>query len=141
MKFLENLAISILAVFAPIQSAIITVGVLVFADLIFGLSAAKKRADRITSSGIRRTLSKLAVYEGVLLLCFLGETYLLDGAIPAVKILCGLIAVTELKSILESANELNGGSLFKSLAERLGSDNEQEQRQQAKKLGKKKKKK
>lgn len=124
MKFLQSLAIAILAVFAPIKAAVITVGVLVFGDLVLGIMAARHRGEEISSAAIRRTVSKLMIYEAVIMLCFLGETYLLDGLIPAVKILCGLIALTELKSVLESAEELHGGSIFKSVAKRLGSDND-----------------
>jgi phage-related holin len=123
MKLLSNLGLAILAVFAPIKAAIITVLVLVVFDLITGVWAAQKRNEPIMSSGFRRTIVKLFLYEIALAMGFLAETYLLDAALPISKIVSAFIGLTELKSVMENMNEIGGGNLFASLIAKLGSDN------------------
>lgn len=120
MKYLQGLIISIAAVFAPIKGTLIATGVLIFADLALGMWAAKKRGEPITSAGIRRTLTKCFVYEAALMLGFLGEHYLTDS-IPAVKVISGLVMITEMTSILENLNTISGSDLLKSVLSQLGS--------------------
>lgn len=123
-QFLYNIFIMILAVFAPIQGMLVTVFVLILADLVFGVIAAKKRNEAITSAGIRRTVTKFFIYEISLMVCFLAETFLLDGMLPISKMLAGVIGMVELKSVLESMNFINGGDMFASLLKNLGSKND-----------------
>jgi hypothetical protein len=122
--YLQKLLIMALAVFAPIKGMLITVFILILADLVFGVIAAKKRGEAITSSGIRRTVTKFFIYEVTLMICFLAETYLLDGLLPVSKMLAGVIGMVELKSVLEAVNEINGGDIFVELLKRLGSKND-----------------
>lgn len=124
MEYLKALFIATLAVFAPIQASLVTVVVLIFADLITGIWAAYKRDEQITSSGLRRTISKLILFEAGLALGFLAETYLLYGTLPLAKLIAGMIAMTELKSISENTDDILGESLFTVLMHKLGSDNE-----------------
>lgn len=124
MKILKDLFLMILVILTPIKAALITVGVLVIMDLFLGLAAAKKRKEPITSSGLRRTVSKLLVYEMAIILGFITETYLAGSIVPISKIISGLIGITELKSILESLDEVNGASIFDSLIKKLGSKND-----------------
>jgi hypothetical protein len=64
------------AIVAPIKAVIFAVGFLVFADLIMGVWAAKKRGETINSAGLRRSVSKLLVYQLSILSAFAVETYL-----------------------------------------------------------------
>ena len=124
MKQLELWALSVLAVFAPIKAIMIVAGVLVFADLITGMWAAHKRKEAITSAGIRRTVTKTAVYLSSIMLGYLVEKYMIEGLLPVSKIIAGLIGIVEFKSILENFNVIHGGDIFKSLIEKLGSIND-----------------
>lgn len=114
----EAAGIAVLAVFVPIQAMLLTVLVLVLADLFFGVWVAKRRGEAITSRGIRRSITKILVYELALLLVFLAEQNL-GLPLPATKIVGSLIAVAELKSLIESFDTLLGTNLFRSLIERL----------------------
>lgn len=118
------LGLSIVAVFAPIQAMIITTGVLIGADLIVGIWAASKQGHPITSAGIRRTVTKMFIYETALLLGFLAEHYLLSDLLPATKIVSGMIGITELKSIYENLNTISGSDLLKTAIAKLGSEND-----------------
>lgn len=111
------------SVFAPIKGMLITVLLLIVADLITGILAARKRSESIDSSAIRRTVSKLLGYEGLLALTYLAQKYLMADAIPAVNMVASIIGMVELKSVLENSNCLAGKDLFKSLIDLLGSQN------------------
>jgi hypothetical protein len=122
--YIMGLVVSTVAVFAPIKAVLIVTGLLIFADLITGVLAARKKGEQITSAGLRRTVTKIAIYNTAIMLGFLSETYMLDGIIPVSKIASGLIAVVELSSLYENLNVLHGSNIFKALLEKLGSVND-----------------
>lgn len=111
-KYLEALAISAWAVFAPIKAVMLTTGVLIFADLATGIWAARRRKEPITSKGISRTVAKIVLYEMALAISFLVHQYMVGDALPADKLVAGLIGIVELKSILENMNSINGSPVF-----------------------------
>lgn len=114
----------LLAILAPIKAVMITVGVLIFVDLISGTWAAKKRNEPITSAAFRRTLSKMLIYQVAVISGFLVEHYILQGDIPVSKIIAGFIGLVELKSVLENGNTILGTDVFKALIAKLGSKND-----------------
>lgn len=122
--WIKGLLFSTLMVLAPIKAAVITVVCLTLADCITGMLAAHKRKEKISSAAMRRTVSKMLVYLVALVGGFITETYLIDQALPVSKIVAGLIGLSELKSVLENADTVLGGSLFKSLLGKLGSTND-----------------
>lgn len=124
MKYLEAVAISALAIFAPIQASLVTVLVLILSDMITGILAARKRNEPITSAGLRRSLSKLAIYEFTLCISYVAEHFLMADQLPAMKIIAGMIGMVELKSVLENVNEISGDDFLKSAIDKLGSSNQ-----------------
>jgi len=124
MKILKTLLLSCIACLAPIQAMIIAAGIVIFADLVTGIMAAKKKGEKITSGGLRRTITKMFVFESAIILGFIIEKYLMGGSFPISKIASGLIAAVEAKSILENLDVIYGGDLFKSLISKLGSIND-----------------
>lgn len=124
-SYLKLLLVASLATLAPIKEVFITAGVLVFADMLTGMWAASKRGEKISSAAMRRSVSKFFIYQVAILTGFLTEVYMLDGSVPVSKIVAGLIGAVEAKSILENADGVLGGSLFKSLIGVLGSKNDQ----------------
>jgi phage-related holin len=123
-NWLTGALVSSMAVFAPIKAVILVTGLLIFFDLITGIWAAKKKGQPITSAGLRRTVSKIFVYNAAIMLGFLAETYMLDGFLPISKICSGIIAVVEMASLLENLNTINGAPIFKDLINKLGSIND-----------------
>lgn len=124
LVYLKMAAISTLAIFAPIHSLLLTTGVMIFADLVTGVMAAKKRGESITSAALRRSITKIFVYEAALMLAFLAERYM-DAALPFVKMASGMISLTEIKSIYENLNEISGNQLLRVLIDKLGSANQE----------------
>lgn len=118
-----NLILVLSSVFAPAKGMVCTVFVLVLADLVSGVLAAKKQQLPITSAGIRRTVTKLFVYIGAILLAFLTQKYLTGEGIPVSSIVAGLIGLAELTSVFENLNILGDGKLLQSILDKLNSQN------------------
>lgn len=123
MRYIEALIISAAAVFAPIEASLIAMLVLTLSDMITGILAARKANIVITSSGLRRTVSKIFVYELAVLMAFMAEKYLLSDVIPLSKLCTGLITLVELKSLFENLDIIYGQPIFKTLIDKLGSKN------------------
>lgn len=119
----KNTTVSVLAIFAPIKMVILTVGVLILADLITGIWAAKKRNEKITSAALGRTVVKMAVYQTVIITGFLLQTNLLENLIPVVNIVGSVIGMVEFKSLIENSNTILGMDLFSEVLAKLGSKN------------------
>jgi hypothetical protein len=118
-QFLLTVVMSIITVFLPIKATLVAVMALTVIDLASGLWAASKRGEPITSSGLKRTIIKIFVYEAVVMLGYITEQYLTGDIIPLVKILAGYIGITELKSVLENIKDISGLDIIKSLINKL----------------------
>ena len=116
--------ISMFAIFAPIQSTLITVVVLIAIDLVTGLMASRKIGQPITSAALRRTITKIFVYEMAVMVAFITQKYMVPDLLPLVKMASTMIAVVELKSIYENLNTISGEELLKTLIDKLGSSNQ-----------------
>lgn len=124
MKSLSTFLLSIIAVFAPIQSAIFATIAMVFADLLLGVWAAVKRKESVTSAGLGRTVSKLVVYLGAIVLAFVAEKYLTGSMLPVCKLVTTLIGAAELKSCLENVDSITGVNTFQAIITKLSSKND-----------------
>jgi phage-related holin len=122
-NFLKVTFLGILAVLAPIQAVMISVGFLIFADLITGILAAKKTGKKITSAGIRRTVSKMLVFQIAVISGFVVEIYI-GVPLPVAKIVASAIALSELVSVLENVQKITGENVFAKVIKKLGSDND-----------------
>ncbi len=110
---------------APIQAVMMTVGFLIFLDLLTGVWAARKRKEKISSAALRRTISKMIIYQIAIISGFFIEKHLLQDSLPITKVVAGFIGLVEFKSILENGNTILGTDIFKLLIQRLGSKNDQ----------------
>lgn len=123
-EWLIKIFVASLAALAPIHTVMIAVGVLIFADLMTGMLAAIKKGEKVSSAAMRRTISKMFVYQLTVICGFLLETYLIDGLIPVAKIVAGVIGMVEFKSVLENVNVITGQDIMKAILAKLGSDND-----------------
>ncbi len=114
---------ALIGVFAPIKPVMATMLVLIIADLLTGMYAAYKRKEPIQSSAIRRTVSKIFIYEIAVALGFLAQAYLVKDLIPVANLIGSVVGLVELKSVLENLNSASGTDLLKSVLDKLGSDN------------------
>jgi hypothetical protein len=125
-QFLTGILTSIAMVLAPIKGIIITVGILIFADMISGVAAARKRGEKISSARLRDSITKCLIYQVAIITGFLVQQYLLQDFIPIVKIVASLIGMVELKSLYENLDSIHGGDLFNRILDTLGSKNKQD---------------
>lgn len=97
--------------FAPVYPLIAAIGFFVFADFVTGIQASRKRGEKITSRKMKSTVIKFGAYGIAVVTSFLIEKYFLDG-LPALKIIAGLIAFIEVKSVNENIKDITGMDLF-----------------------------
>lgn len=112
-----------IAFFNPAAGLLLTVGALVFADAITGMIAAKKRGENVNSAGMRRTVSKMFIFQTVVLTGWMLEQHVLESLLPVARIAAAAICIVEFKSLLENVTEITGVS-FASILKKLGSDND-----------------
>lgn len=97
--------------FYPTGQFILLVGFFIGADTITGLLAANKRGERITSKRGSDIIRKFITYGvGVIVAHVIQREFFTE--FPAMKIISGLIAFNELKSIDENIKDISGYSLF-----------------------------
>ena len=124
---LKAAAIGLIGVLAPIHAIMAVAGTLIVADAVTGIWAAKKRGEKITSAALRRTVSKMVIYQLVVITGFLTETFMLEGALPISKVAASAIALTELLSIVENANQILETDIFDKVKKLLGSKNDKKE--------------
>lgn len=108
LKALAALVIGVLGFFFdPLQqTALLALFVLVFVDFLFGMAAAKKTGQQITSAKFFRTPIKLAVYFTLIACAHISE-YALPGWLGILdETLTGFLVATELLSIFEKSGYL-----------------------------------
>jgi hypothetical protein len=125
MTWLKAVAVSLFALLAPIHAVMAVTGAMIFIDLATGVLAARKRKEPITSAALRRTVTKIVVYQTGIITAFLCEHYLLSDSLPIIKLAAAAIGLVEMKSISENLNELNGAPIFATLVKALGSQNQE----------------
>ena len=123
-EWLVRIGLSALAALAPIHAIMISVGVLIAVDLATGMMAANRRGEKLSSAAMRRTVSKILVYQLAVISGFIVEKYMLSNVLPISKMVAGVIGMVELKSILENSNTVVGQDIFKMIIGKLGSDND-----------------
>ena len=106
----------LLVFFAPIQSILLMMIMLVLADTVSGIWKCKKLNIKITSFGLSALVSKLFVYCGAVLLVYSVDEILINDFIKTVlsvdhavtKIVALVFSFIELKSIDENYVEVKG---------------------------------
>lgn len=111
------------ALLAPVKPLLISCGALIVADMVTGMVAASKRKEKINSADMRRSVSKMVVYQVAILSAFILEKYMLHDILPVSKVVSGVIGMVEFKSILENASVIAGEDILKLVLAKLGSKN------------------
>lgn len=106
--------------FADIQSALIAIGFLIFADTFTGMWSAVRKGGRmaITSRKMGRIVTKLILYPLALIVAKVSEQYLAPS-IPWTDVTAGILAVVEVKSIFENMSSLLGFDLWDRIKNQL----------------------
>lgn len=120
---LSSILLPLIAVLAPIKALLIAALALALVDMITGIWAALKRGEKITSAKMRRSVSKIFIYQlGILSGFIIGH---LIGFADVPKLVAGIIGIVEARSIFENLDIIYGEPIFKGLIKKLGSKNEE----------------
>jgi len=92
---------------SPVRAVMTAIMFLAVTDLITALWVVIKKQEKVTSVGLRKTINKILAYEIAVVLSYTVETVFQLG-VPVVRLIAGLIAVTELKSNLENLYYITG---------------------------------
>lgn len=113
------ITISWLAIyFYPSAQFILLVGFFIAADTLTGVVAANKRGEHLTSKRGSDVIRKFLIYGcGVIVSHVIQMEFFPD--FPCMKIIAGLIAFNELKSIDENIKTISGFSLFEFFIKKL----------------------
>lgn len=107
--------------FLPIGNYIIIISILLVFDFITGVQAARKRGEKITSEGWRRTAAKIWIYAMSIILTHYIRITMLSTSVEldlAKYISCFLIS-TELKSLDENIESITGVSILSKVIKAL----------------------
>jgi len=109
-----------LSVFLPIKELMLTIGFLVFADLVVGLWKAMKLKQRIRSRRMSDTVTKLLLYQLAIISSFLIEKYVITEMLPIAKLVGTVIAIIEFKSIIESIEAVTKQDIWSRIKTLIG---------------------
>lgn len=113
-SLIKKLIILLIAFFSPIVSVMIACGLLITIDTITGMIGAKKQGEKINSKAFGRVLTKMLVYQLLIISAHLVEQYLFPN-IAFLKITSAFIGMTELISIGENFQKSTGKNFVKYL--------------------------
>lgn len=111
-KYLLAISVYLLSYFSPAFPLMLAIGFFLVADFVTGMMAAKKRGEILTSKKMRPTITKGIGYMIAILVAHVFQKNFLSG-IEVLKIVSGLIAFIEVKSLDENFRDITGKSLFK----------------------------
>jgi phage-related holin len=111
-KYLIAFLVYLTSYFTPAFPLMLAIGFFLIMDFITGIIAAKKRGEAITSKKMRPTITKGIGYMIAILVAHVFQQNFLKD-IEVLKIVSGLIAFIEVKSLDENFRDITGKSLFK----------------------------
>lgn len=103
--------VAIAALLAPIKAVMLTVGFLVFVDMIFGVVAALKRKEKFESNKMGRTVIKMLIYQLAIITAFAVESTIIPE-LPVTRIAAAAIGLTEFQSLLENFKSITGVDIW-----------------------------
>ena len=117
--WLIHLWIGLVAFVSPLFPLAILVSSLIGTDFVFGIYRAYKTKQEINSRKMGHTISKLFLYNLAVLSVFMLEKLVFGTDVQFTKVVVGVIAMVELKSIDESFRILYGFSIYESLIDKI----------------------
>lgn len=121
-KYLAYISAGLIAFITPLAPALWFVGLLVMCDFLTGIAKAKKRGQISSARMIDKFYASVGYFLGIIV-SHTVELYFGD-AVPIVKAVVAIIALSELQSLRENIEAITGTDimkpLYKFLKERSG---------------------
>ncbi len=102
----------------PVHTLMLVVGALVLFDMITGIAKAISIGEKITSNRMRHTITKGMAYQIAVLTGFFLD-YAMGMEMTASRVIAGVVAVVEAKSVLENVEAMTGTSIWGSVVDKL----------------------
>jgi hypothetical protein len=109
---LEIIIAFLVVYFSPTFQILFGIGFLVMVDFATGIISSKKSGEEITSKKMRLTIVKGFGYMSSILVAYVIQKVFIPE-MEVMKIVSGLVAMIELKSLDENLTKITGKSLFK----------------------------
>ncbi len=119
-KHWDTILSALIGFFIPIFNLLLATGILILADMITGIYAAKKRGEKIESKKMGRSITKCIFYYLAIILGHIMEVVFVQD-LPIAKITAGIISTVEFKSNMENIAAITGIDLWKLLKEKMDS--------------------
>jgi phage-related holin len=116
--FMFTTACAFFAWAMPVRDFVAVTLIIVFADLVTGIQAAKKRGELIHSKGLRRSITKFTMYVIAILAGHAVQTVYFPD-FPMVFTISSYISMTEFWSVLENVGTVTGTNVLDSVREKL----------------------
>lgn len=116
---ISNLIASLFGVLAPVSAIIYTLTFIIFLDFVFGICKSLKFKDTITSRKMSQSISKVFLYNLLIIGLFVMDKYILNSGIGLEKVGASLIILVEIRSIDEHFTKIFGYSLWDRIAEQF----------------------
>jgi len=110
---------SVFGVLAPVAAIIYTLTFIIFLDFVFGIFKSYKLKQEISSRKMSQSISKIFLYNLVIIGLFVMDKYVLSTGIGLERIGASLIILVEFRSIDEHFTKLFGYSLWDKISEQF----------------------
>jgi hypothetical protein len=110
---------SVFGVLAPVAAIIYTLTFIIFLDFIFGIVKSVKLKQEVSSRKMSQSISKVFLYNLLIIGLFVVDKYVLQTGIGLEKIGASLIILVEIRSIDEHFTKLFGYSLWDKISEQF----------------------
>jgi phage-related holin len=124
-SFIITLFFAALTEFAPLKNMVHALFFLVLVDLLTGVWASVSNGNKITARRFSRSLIKTFIYLLTIITVWTANKHILSSESVALSIdtiICGFIAITELKSIFENLQRISKQPILSILLERLSAE-------------------
>lgn len=101
-----------LSVILGIKPILITMTFLLVVDMITGIIASSKRGEKITSKKLSNTITKIFLYNVVIISSFLIQSYVITDFHYLVEIVAGILCIIEFYSLVENMSDITGLNIF-----------------------------
>jgi len=120
-KIANYLIVFSLGLIVPIQYDLLTVGLLVIADLITGILAALRAGEKFECKKLKQTIIKIFLYEMVILMAKMMEHHIFHDSFPILNIILTSICFVEFTSLVENLSKYTGNNVGKLISEKIKS--------------------
>lgn len=110
---------SVFGVLAPVAAIVYTLTFIIFLDFVFGIVKSIKLKQEVTSRKMSQSVSKVFLYNLLIIGLFLIDKYILQTGIGLEKVGASLIILVEVRSVDEHFTKLFGYSLWDKISEQF----------------------